>query len=91
ITRVAEQAGKNVLIAPNFALSAVLTMKFAELAAPYFDSAEIIEMHHPNKVDAPSGTAIATAGAISAGRAGKPVPDATESDPEGARGAKYEG
>ena len=48
-------------------------------------------MHHPNKVDAPSGTAIATAGAISAGRAGKPVPDATESDPEGARGAKYEG
>ena len=50
----------NVLIAPNFAISAVLTMRFSEIAAPYFESAEVIEMHHPHKKDAPSGTAIHT-------------------------------
>ncbi|WP_165218410.1 4-hydroxy-tetrahydrodipicolinate reductase [Schaalia sp. ZJ1691] len=90
----AERAGRSVLIAPNFAMSAVLAMKFAQLAAPYFESAEIIEMHHPNKVDAPSGTAIATAKGIAAARhnagAGA-VPDATETDPEGARGARIDG
>ena len=80
----------NVLIAPNFAISAVLTMKMAELAAPYFDSAEVIEMHHPFKKDAPSGTAIHTAEAIARARKeagmGK-QPDATEQTLDGARGA----
>jgi len=49
------------VIAPNFAIGAVLMMRFAEQAAPYFDSAEIIELHHDQKIDAPSGTAMATA------------------------------
>jgi 4-hydroxy-tetrahydrodipicolinate reductase len=56
-----EFSGSNCLIASNFAISAVLMMRFAEMAAPYFDSAEIIESHHESKIDAPSGTAIATA------------------------------
>lgn len=90
----AEEAGRAVLIAPNFAMGAVLAMKFAALAAPYFESAEVIELHHPNKVDAPSGTAIATARGIAAARAEAglgPVPDATSSDPDGARGAVVDG
>jgi 4-hydroxy-tetrahydrodipicolinate reductase len=53
--------GSSCLVAPNFAISAVLMMRFAELAAPWFDTAEIIELHHDAKVDAPSGTAVATA------------------------------
>lgn len=84
----------NVLIAPNFAISAVLTMKMAELAAPYFESAEVIEMHHPQKKDAPSGTAIHTAEAIAKARqkAGLGAqPDATEQTLDGARGADVEG
>ena len=56
-----EFSGSNCVIASNFAISAVLMMRFAELAAPYFDSAEIIELHHEGKIDAPSGTAITTA------------------------------
>lgn len=90
----AEQAGRNVLIAPNFAMGAVLAMKFAALAAPYFESAEVIEMHHPNKVDAPSGTAAATARGIAAARrdAGLgAIPDATQTDPEGTRGGRIDG
>lgn len=90
----AEEAGRAVLIAPNFAMGAVLAMKFAALAAPYFESAEVIEMHHPNKVDAPSGTAAATARGIAAARAAAglgEMPDATESDPAGARGGRVEG
>ncbi|RAX23981.1 MULTISPECIES: 4-hydroxy-tetrahydrodipicolinate reductase [unclassified Actinomyces] len=89
-----EAAGRSVIIAPNFALSAVLTMSFAAKAARYFESAEVIELHHPNKVDAPSGTAIATARGIAASRAEAelgPVPDATETDPDGARGAVVDG
>ncbi|WP_136192249.1 4-hydroxy-tetrahydrodipicolinate reductase [Actinomyces procaprae] len=89
-----EAAGRSVIIAPNFALSAVLTMSFAAKAARYFESAEVIELHHPNKVDAPSGTAIATARGIAAARAEAglgPVPDATETDPDGARGAVVDG
>ena len=62
------------LIAPNFGLSAVLLMKFAQAAAAYFPDAEIIEMHHQDKADAPSGTAIATAHKIAAGRTQKPLP-----------------
>lgn len=90
----AEQAGRCVLIAPNFAMSAVLAMRFAAIAAPYFESAEVIEMHHPDKVDAPSGTATATARGIAAARAhaGRgPVPDATRTDPLGTRGGVVDG
>ncbi len=67
------------LIAPNFAISAVLMMRFAELAAPYFDTAEIIEYHHDRKTDAPSGTAVTTADRLAAARGGRPWhPDPTE-------------
>ncbi|MEN9687344.1 MAG: hypothetical protein RL381_356 [Actinomycetota bacterium] len=79
-----------VLIAPNFAIGAVLMMEFATKAAKYFESAEIIELHHPNKVDAPSGTAARTAELMAAARkeAGlSPMPDATTSSLDGARGA----
>jgi 4-hydroxy-tetrahydrodipicolinate reductase len=79
-----------VLIAPNFAIGAVLMMEFATKAAKYFESAEIIELHHPNKVDAPSGTAARTADLMSKSRkeAGlAPMPDATTSSLDGARGA----
>jgi 4-hydroxy-tetrahydrodipicolinate reductase len=79
-----------VLIAPNFAIGAVLMMEFAAKAAKYFESAEIIELHHPDKVDAPSGTASRTAGIISAARkeASLPaMPDATTTSLDGARGA----
>ena len=79
-----------ILIAPNFAIGAVLMMEFAAKAAKYFESAEIIELHHPNKVDAPSGTASRTAGLISAARkeASLPaMPDATSTSLDGARGA----
>jgi 4-hydroxy-tetrahydrodipicolinate reductase len=79
-----------VLIAPNFAIGAVLMMEFATKAAKYFESAEIIELHHPNKVDAPSGTASRTAELMSAARkeAGSPaMPDATTTSLAGARGA----
>ena len=89
-----EAAGRSVLIAPNFALSAVLAMRFAAMAAPYFESVEVIELHHPNKVDAPSGTAVATARAVAAARAAAgvaPSPDATESDPLGTRGGLVDG
>ncbi len=80
----------SVLIAPNFSIGAVLMMRFAEQAARFYESAEIVELHHPNKVDAPSGTAQATALRIAAARADAglgPVPDATTTDPDGARGA----
>ncbi len=86
--------GGSVLVAPNFSIGAVLMMHFAEQAARFFESAEVIELHHPEKVDAPSGTALATANRIAAGRAAGglgPVPDATTSDPGGARGATVEG
>lgn len=79
-----------ILIAPNFAIGAVLMMEFATKAAKYFESAEIIELHHPNKVDAPSGTAARTADLISKARkkAGlAAMPDATTTSLEGARGA----
>jgi 4-hydroxy-tetrahydrodipicolinate reductase len=79
-----------ILIAPNFAIGAVLMMEFAAKAAKYFESVEIIELHHPDKVDAPSGTASRTAGIISTARkaASLPaMPDATSTSLEGARGA----
>lgn len=83
-----------VLVAPNFALSAVLAMRFAAQAARYFDSAEVIELHHPAKVDAPSGTAAHTARLIAQARAAagaEPMPDATTSSLPGARGALVDG
>ncbi len=81
------------LIAPNFAISAVLMMRFAELAAPYFDTAEVIEYHHDNKIDAPSGTAISTAERMAAARRGVAwAPDPTEREVlRGARGGAGEG
>lgn len=86
--------GTGVLIAPNFALGAILMMSFAQQAARFYESVEIIELHHPNKVDAPSGTAAHTAQLVAAARAEAglgPVPDATVSDPGGARGAVVDG
>ena len=79
-----------VLIAPNFAIGAVLMMEFATKAAKYFESAEIIELHHPNKVDAPSGTAARTAELMAKSRKETglaPMPDATSTSLDGARGA----
>jgi 4-hydroxy-tetrahydrodipicolinate reductase len=87
---LAKNPSVGVLIAPNFAIGAVLMMEFAEKAARYFESAEIIELHHPAKVDAPSGTAARTAELMSAARkdAGMgAMPDATTTVLDGARGA----
>src|SRR5690606_1251578 len=83
-----------VLIAPNFSIGAVLTMKFAQIAAPLFESVEVVELHHPNKADAPSGTATRTAQLIAEARraAGSPpAPDATVTALDGARGADVDG
>lgn len=83
-----------VLIAPNFALGAVLAMTFAQQAARFYESVEVIELHHPDKVDAPSGTALRTAALIAQARRTAqlpPVPDATGTDPLAARGADVEG
>ena len=77
----------NAVIAPNFAIGAVLMMRFAEMAAPYFDSAEIIELHHDGKVDAPSGTAINTAERMAAASADWLPDPTTKLTLEGARGA----
>jgi len=83
-----------VLIAPNFALGSVLASAFAAKASKYFESVEIIELHHPDKVDAPSGTAVRTAQLIAAERAAaglEPSPDATTSELAGARGCEVDG
>ena len=83
-----------VVVAPNFALGAVLLMRFAREAAPHFESVEIVELHHPDKVDAPSGTAVATAEGIARVRESVglgPVPDATTTTRPGARGADVSG
>ena len=87
---IAANPSVGILIAPNFAIGAVLMMEFAAKAAKYFESAEIIELHHPNKVDAPSGTASRTAELMSKARkeAGLgAMPDATTTSLDGARGA----
>ncbi|MEU1790959.1 4-hydroxy-tetrahydrodipicolinate reductase [Streptomyces sparsogenes] len=86
--------GTGVLIAPNFSIGAVLTMRFARQAARFFESVEVIELHHPNKADAPSGTATRTAQLIAEAReqAGcAPQPDATSTALDGARGADVAG
>lgn len=93
-TSLAESPRTGVLIAPNFSIGAVLTMKFAQIAAPYFESVEVVELHHPNKADAPSGTATRTAQLIAEARreAGSaPQPDATTTALDGARGADVDG
>lgn len=86
--------GTGVLVAPNFSIGAVLTMRFAQQAARFFESVEVVELHHPNKADAPSGTATRTAQLIAAARAEAgcpPQPDATTSALDGARGADVDG
>jgi 4-hydroxy-tetrahydrodipicolinate reductase len=88
---LADGADANCVIAPNFALGAVLLLRFAAEAARFFDAAEVIELHHDGKVDAPSGTALATARAIDQARAGDwSAPDAIGADPS-SRGADVEG
>ena len=88
--QLTDHPGVGILVAPNFALGAVLAMRFAELAAPHFESAEVVELHHPDKVDAPSGTARHTADGITAARRAGGLgacPDATTQELPGARGA----
>lgn len=89
-----EHPGTAVLIAPNFALGSVLASAFAAKAARYFESVEVIELHHPDKIDAPSGTAVRTAQLMAEARAEagvEPSPDATVKEVPGARGADIDG
>ncbi|MCD6639517.1 MAG: 4-hydroxy-tetrahydrodipicolinate reductase [Nocardioides sp.] len=91
---LAASSGTGVLIAPNFSIGAILMMRFAAQAAPFFESVEVVELHHPDKADAPSGTARRTAELIAAARreAGcGPMPDATSTSLDGARGADVDG
>jgi 4-hydroxy-tetrahydrodipicolinate reductase len=89
---LADRPEVGVLIAPNFGIAAVLMMQFAAKAAPHFDSVEIVELHHPGKADAPSGTARRTAELVAQAREGLPaMPDATSSALDGARGADVGG
>jgi 4-hydroxy-tetrahydrodipicolinate reductase len=91
---LADAPGVRVLIASNFSVGAVLMMRFAAQAAPFFESAEIIEMHHAGKMDAPSGTASRTASMIASARSSAglgPMPDATATAAPGARGAELDG
>ena len=90
---LAEKPGVGVIVAANFSVGALLMMDMARRAAPFFDSVEIVELHHPNKADAPSGTSATTARRIAAARQEAelgPVPDATVHD-DGARGAVVDG
>lgn len=91
---LADSPETGVLVAPNFSIGAILMMRFAAEAAPFYESVEIVELHHPDKADAPSGTATRTAQLVAAARreAGAgPIPDATSSGLAGARGADVEG
>ncbi len=91
---LSEASDVGVVVAPNFSIGAVLMMRFAAEAAPHFASVEIVELHHAQKADAPSGTAKRTAGLVAeARRAAKsdPAPDATSSALPGARGADVDG
>ena len=92
--QLAKHPEVGVLIAPNFAIGAILMMRFAQQAARFYESVEVIELHHPGKVDAPSGTAARTARLLAQARADAglgEVPDATTHDPDGARGARVDG
>lgn len=89
-----ESPATGIVVAANFSIGAVLMMHFAEQAARFYESVEIIELHHPNKADAPSGTAATTARRIAAARAAAdrpPIPDATSQEVLGARGADIDG
>jgi 4-hydroxy-tetrahydrodipicolinate reductase len=89
---LAAKPGSAALIAPNFAIGAVLCMHFAKQAAPFYDSVEVVELHHPHKADAPSGTAVRTAQVIAEARKDLPPnPDATSTSLPGARGADVDG
>jgi 4-hydroxy-tetrahydrodipicolinate reductase len=91
---LAGQPGSRALVVPNFSVGAVLMMRFAAQAAPFFESAEVIELHHAGKVDAPSGTSSRTAAMIAAARSAAgagPSPDATVTAADGARGAEVDG
>jgi len=93
-TWLAEHDGVGVVVAPNFSIGAVLMMRFAEQAAAFYESAEIVELHHPDKADAPSGTAASTARRIAAARTAAALdapPDATKQELPGARGAQVDG
>lgn len=92
ISKIAEEKGIGVIIAPNFAIGAVLMMKFAKMAAKYFEDIDIIELHHDKKLDAPSGTALKTAQLMAEVRNSKQQghPDEKETI-QGARGANYDG
>ncbi|WP_426514578.1 4-hydroxy-tetrahydrodipicolinate reductase [Dactylosporangium sp. McL0621] len=92
--KLAARPGIGIVIAPNFAIGAVLLMEFAAKAARHFESVEIVEMHHPKKIDAPSGTALRTARIIAEARAEAglgAMPDATKEEMAGARGSDVEG
>jgi 4-hydroxy-tetrahydrodipicolinate reductase len=88
LTEKAKSADANVLIAPNFAVGAVLMMRFSRIAASVFDQCEIIELHHRGKRDAPSGTAIATAGVIQEAMKPSAVPSSEEREVSGTRGGR---
>ncbi|UCM90813.1 4-hydroxy-tetrahydrodipicolinate reductase [Streptomyces marincola] len=91
---LAASPGTGVLVAPNFGIGAVLTMRFAQQAARFFESVEIVELHHPGKADAPSGTAVRTARLIAGARRAAGLgeqPDATSTALDGARGASVDG
>src|SRR5690606_17644056 len=93
-SRLGAEPKTGVLVVPNFAIGAVLSIRFAELAAAHFESAEVVELHHPRKADAPSGTASRTARLIGKAREAKgmpPAPDATTREVDGARGAEIDG
>lgn len=92
--RLAEHPETGILIAPNFSIGAILMMRFASIAAPFYESVEIVELHHPDKADAPSGTARRTAELVAAARRAAgcaSLPDATSTALDGARGADVEG
>jgi len=87
-------SGANAVVAANYSIGGLLMMAWAEQAARLYESVEVVELHHPHKVDAPSGTAVTTARRIAAARAAAglgPVPDAPPHDPDGARGAVVDG
>ena len=93
-TWLASAPGTGVLVAPNFSIGAILMMRFAAEAAAFYESVEIIELHHPDKADAPSGTARRTASLVAAARRDAGLgagPDATSTSLDGARGADVEG
>ncbi|MCL6573954.1 MAG: 4-hydroxy-tetrahydrodipicolinate reductase [Bacillus sp. (in: Bacteria)] len=92
LEQICDQKKLGCIIAPNFAIGAVLMMKFSQMAAKYFDDVEIIEMHHDQKLDAPSGTAVKTAEMITAVRESKKQGHPNEKEViNGARGAEYDG